>query len=310
MDIVFCGTPKFAVPALDALHNAGHTIQLVVTQPDRPSGRGNHIAVSAVKQRALQLKIEVSQPEKLKHNQPFREQLEVLRPEAIVVVAYGRIIPSWMLELPRTGNFNLHASLLPRYRGAAPIQWAIANGDAVTGITIMQLDEGLDTGPILLQREVGITETDTAVTLAPRLADLGAELMVEVVQKLVNGSAHPTPQDHARATFAPLLRKDDGLVDFSRPAPDIHNRLRGFQPWPGAFTKFRGKQLEICQARPLQCAATTVPGTVILRDEQLLVGCGKNTLLEIQEVLPAGKKRITAREFVRGYRLLDNEKLG
>lgn len=310
MDLVFCGTPQFAVPTLDALHHAGHTIQLVVTQPDRPSGRGKYLSVPAVKKRALQLKIPVVQPEKLKHNQPFREQLEVLRPEAIVVVAYGRIIPPWMLALPRMGNFNVHASLLPKYRGAAPIQWAIANGEAVTGITIMQLDEGLDTGPILLQREAHITVTDTAVTLAPRLADLGAELMVETLQKLVKGSVQPAPQDHARATFAPPLRKEDGLIDFSRPATEVHNRLRGFQPWPGAFTKFRGKQLEICVARALQSCGSTAPGAVVLRDEQLLVGCGKNTLLEIQEVLPEGKKRITAREFVGGYRPQENEKLG
>lgn len=310
MDLVFCGTPQFAVPTLDALHNAGHRIQLVVTQPDRPSGRGNYLSVPAVKQRAVQLNIPVTQPEKLKHNQPFREQLQALKPQVVVVVAYGRIIPPWMLALPRMGNFNVHASLLPKYRGAAPIQWAIANGEAVTGVTIMQLDEGLDTGPILSQRESAITSSDTTVTLAARLANLGADLMVEVLQGLVRGDVLAAPQDHAAATFAPLLRKEDGLIDFTRPAIEIHNRLRGFQPWPGAYTKFRGKKLEIYVARPLHNTVNVPPGLVVLRDEQLLVGCGKNTLLEIQEVIPEGKKRITARAFVTGYRPQDNEKLG
>lgn len=310
MDLVFCGTPQFAVPTLDALHNAGHTIRLVVTQPDRPSGRGKHLSVPAVKQRAVQLEIPVVQPEKLKHNQPFREQLEVLRPAAIVVVAYGRIIPEWMLTLPKIGNFNVHASLLPKYRGAAPIQWAIANGDIVTGVTIMQLDKGLDTGPILAQRETAISSNDTAVSLALRLARLGAELMVEELQRVADGTAKPLPQDHTRATFAPLLRKEDGRIDFSRPAAEIHNRLRGFQPWPGVYTTFRGRQLEICAARPVQNAAHAAAGTVVLHSAQLLVGCGNDTLLEILEVLPQGKKKITAREFVSGYRLQANEKLG
>jgi methionyl-tRNA formyltransferase len=310
MDLVFCGTPQFAVPTLDALHKAGHSIQLVVTQPDRPGGRGKQLLVSAVKQRALELKITVTQPEKLKHNQQFRQQLEALSPQAIVVVAYGRIIPPWMLALPRIGNFNVHASLLPKYRGAAPIQWAIASGDTVTGVTIMQLDEGLDTGPILSQREVSITNHDTAVTLTARLAELGADMMVEALEKVTSGTAKLVPQDDAAATFAPLLKKEDGLIDFSRSATEIHHRLRGFQPWPGAYTQFRARRLEVCAAQPVRNSAITAPGVVALRDEHLLVGCGKKTVLEILEVLPEGKKRITAREFISGYHPQIGEKLG
>jgi methionyl-tRNA formyltransferase len=310
MDLVFCGTPQFAVPTLDALYKAGHSIRLVVTQPDRPSGRGKHLSAPAVKQRALELKIPVTQPEKIKHNQQFRETLEGLSPQVIVVVAYGRIIPTWMLALPALGNFNVHASLLPKYRGAAPIHWAIANGEPVTGVTVMQLNEGLDTGPILSQQKTPIIENDTAVTLAIRLADIGADLMVKELQKLASGKAKPVPQDDARATLAPPLRKEDGVIDFSRSAAEIHNRLRGFQPWPGAYTQFRGRKLEICAARPAQSSIDTFPGVLALRGEQLLVGCGGNTPLEILEVLPQGKKRITAREFISGYRPQNSEKLG
>src|SRR5713101_1097052 len=301
MRLVFCGTPQFAVPTLNALAQAGHEIALVVCQPDRPSGRGQQISIPAVKQRALELGLQVTQPEKIKINPQFQAQLQALKPQVIIVVAYGRIIPKWMLDLPPLGNLNLHASLLPKYRGAAPIQWAIASGEQVTGATTMRIDEGLDTGDILLQREIAILESDTAVTLSPRLAQAGAELMVETLRGLESNSIQPKPQDNSRATLAPILNKEDGRMDFSRPAEVLVNRLRGFQPWPGAFTSFRGKQLQITQAE-VGDALLMQPGEIRVLQDCLFAGCGNGTVLEVLEVQPEGKKRISAREFVNGYR--------
>src|SRR5512146_1919395 len=245
MKLVFCGTPKFAVPTLEALVHAGFDVRLAVTQPARPSGRGLELAPTPVKQRALTFGIPVVQPEKIKTNLEFRAALERLVPRAIVVVGYGRIIPQWMIDLPPLGNLNLHASRLPKYRGAAPIQWAIAMGETVTGVTTMRIDAGLDTGDILLQKEIPIAPGDTAETLAPRMAAVGADLMVETLRGLGAGTIQPRPQDHSRATLAPILKREDGLIDFRRTADEISNRLRGFQPWPGAFTSFRGKQLHV-----------------------------------------------------------------
>src|SRR5262245_49036216 len=259
MKLVFCGTPQFAVPTLKSLVSVGHEIALVVTQPDRPQGRGLELATSPVKQTALQHSLLITQPERIKYNTEFREQLEQIAPEAIIVVGYGRIIPPWMLGLPRLGNINLHASLLPKYRGAAPIQWAIAQGETVTGVTTMLLNEGLDTGDVLQQRTTEIFPEDTAVTLAPRLAELGAELLVETLRGLESDTVHPAPQNHALATLAPILKKEDGQIDFTRTAREIHNRWRGFQPWPGASTQFRGKSLKIVAARPAEGKAAS-PG--------------------------------------------------
>jgi len=309
MKLVFCGTPQFAIPTLNALAEAGHEIALVVCQPDRPSGRGQQVSVPAVKQRALELGLEVAQPEKIKNNPELQAQLQATGPQAIIVVAYGRIIPKWMLDMPPLGNLNLHASLLPRYRGAAPIQWAIANGEQITGATTMRIDEGLDTGDILLQHEVPILESDTAVTLAPRLASAGAALMVETLRGLESGSIQSRPQDNSRATLAPILNKEDGRMDFSRPAEVLVNRLRGFQPWPGAFTLFRGKQLQIIQAK-VGDALLMQSGEIRVVQDRLLAGCGNGTVLEILEVQPEGKKHISAREFVNGYRPKEGEKLG
>ncbi len=207
LNLVFCGTPQFAVPTLDRLVEAGFHIDLVVTQPDRPKGRGLELVSSPVKQRALQLGLPVTQPESIKSNDDFRAQLAALKPDAIIVVGYGRIIPQWMLDLPPLGNINLHASLLPKYRGAAPIQWAIARGETVTGVTTMKIDAGLDTGDILLQREFPIAPNDTAETLAPNLAAVGAELIVETLRGLQAGSIHPRKQDQTQATLAPILKK-------------------------------------------------------------------------------------------------------
>src|SRR3984893_12022077 len=251
LNLVFCGTPRFAVPVLDRLVEAGFTVQLVVTQPDRPKGRGLELMSSPIKERALQLGLPIAQPERIKNNEAFRAQLSAFKPDAIIVVGYGRIIPQWMLDLPPFGNINLHASLLPKYRGAAPIQWAIARGETVTGVTTMKIDASLDTGDILLQREITIAADDTAETLGPKLAAMGAGLTVETLRGLQGGSIHRRPQDKAQATIAPILTKEDGLIDFSRSAAELLNRLRGFQPWPGAYTRFRGKNLQVWKAAAL-----------------------------------------------------------
>lgn len=308
--LVFCGTPEFAVPTLSALVAAGHTIELVVSQPDRPSGRGGEISVPAVKRRALELGLRVAQPEKIKENRKFRAQLEALKPQAIIVVAYGRIIPGWMLELPPLGNINLHGSLLPKYRGAAPIQWAIANGETTTGVTTMLLNEGIDTGPILLQRQIEIESSDTAVTLAPRLAVGGAELVVETLRWLESGTLHPRSQNDNEASLAPILKKEDGRMDFSRSAPELLNRLRGFQPWPGAFATFRGKQLQVMAATVSFDAEGLPAATLYVREHRLLVGCAEHTALELLEVQPEGKRRMSTAEFINGYKPSAGEKLG
>ncbi len=308
LSLVFCGTPAFAVPTLERLVEAGFALPLVVTQPDRPKGRGMEVALSPVKQRALQLGLQVGQPDKIKNNDEFRAQLVGIAPNAIIVVGYGRIIPPWMIDLPRLGNLNLHASLLPRYRGAAPIQWAIARGETASGVTTMRIDSGLDTGDILLQREIPIVPQDTAVTLAPRMAAIGADLMVETLRGLKAGTVHPQPQDHAKATLAPILTKEDGKVDFQRTAQEILNRLRGFQPWPGAYTSFRGKNLHVWAAQPIERAV--VAGELLVGSGLLAVGCGGGSALHLLEVQLEGKKRMPAADFVHGYQPCTGEMLG
>ena len=307
-DLVFCGTPRFAVPTLERLAEAGFRVPLVITQPDRPKGRGLELVASPVKQAAEKLQIPIYQPEKIKLNEDLRAKLEAIRPQAIIVVGYGRIIPPWMLELPPLGNINLHASLLPKYRGAAPVQWAIASGETVTGVTTMRIDEGLDTGDILLQQKVAISENETSETLAPRLAVMGADLMIETLLGLQTGAMQPQKQDNALATLAPILKKENGRIDFGRSAPEICNRLRGFQPWPGAFTSFRGKGLNVTA---IKLASEQVPqGELLVKDGQLFVGCGNNSALELLELQPEGKKRMSAKDFVHGYRPQTGERLG
>jgi methionyl-tRNA formyltransferase len=308
LDLVFCGTPAFAVPTLEKLVAARNRVHLVVTQPDRPKGRGLELVASPVKVSARKLNLPIIQPERIKNNEEFRTQLSALKPDAIIVVGYGRLIPRWMLDLPRLGNINLHASLLPKYRGAAPIQWAIASGETLTGVTTMRLDAGLDTGDILQQREIAITSEDTAETLAPRLAMLGADLMVETLLGLEDGSLLGRPQDDSRATLAPILKKEDGAVDFSRSAVEILNRMRGFHPWPGAYTKFRGKNLQILKAR---LASDRLPAAALqAAGASLLVGCGQNTSLELLELQLEGKNRGPAIDFIHGYHPKPAEKLG
>lgn len=314
--LVFCGTPQFAVPTLQALAAGGHQLALVVSQPDRPTGRDHQVAPTPVKRTALEVGLPVVQPEKIRDNQEFRTQLERIAPDAIVVVAYGRIIPPWMLALPRLGCVNLHASLLPKYRGAAPIQWAVAMGDAVTGNTTMQLEEGLDTGPILMQQTQEIEPHQTAAELFPILAEAGAPLMVETLDALAGGTAHPRPQNHDGATFAPMLKRDDGRMDFAaRTAMDLYNRWRGFSPWPGAFTALHGKKLivhrlavagEFGFGKALRAPA----GAVQVENGRLFAACAGDTWLELIEVQLEGKKRLPAAEFLRGMPSISGARLG
>jgi len=307
MDLVFCGTPQFAVPTLERLVESGMHVRLVLTQPDRPKGRGLELVAPPVKETAERIGIPVYQPEKIKTNEELRGNLESLRPDAIIVVGYGRIIPSWMLELPKYGNLNLHASLLPKYRGAAPIQWAIASGERVTGVTTMRIDEGLDTGDILLQKEMAVAAEDTSVTLAPRLAARGAELMIATLRGLESGNLRPREQDDSQATLAPVLKKEDGQIDFSRSAQEVYNRFRGFQPWPGAFTRFRSKGLSITAMRP--ASEEVPPRQLLVNGGQLFAGCGDSRAIELLEVQPEGKKRISAKDFVHGYRPVTGENM-
>ncbi len=308
LSLVFCGTPAFAVPTLERLVQAGFSVRLVVTQPDRPKGRGMSLAFSPVKQLGLQLGLPLSQPDKIKTNDEFISQLKAINPDAIIIVGYGRIIPQWMLDLPRLGNLNLHGSLLPKYRGAAPVQWAIARGESVTGVTTMRIDAGLDTGDILMQKEIPIESEDTAQTLAPRMAIIGADLMVETLRGLETGTVHPKPQDDAKATLAPILTKEDGQIDFHLGAREIVNRLRGFQPWPGTYAGFRGKNLHIWAARAVE--RRLAEGEIVVDGGRLFAGCGAASALELLEVQMEGKKRMPAIDFVHGYRPQPGEKLG
>ena len=312
MKLVFCGTPAFAVPTLKLALRAGYDVPLVVTQPDRPVGREQTLTAPPIKTTAMEAGIPVVQPEKVKNNPELRAHLEAIRPDAILVVAYGRIIPKWMLELPRLGNLNLHASLLPKYRGAAPIQWAIANGEPATGATTMRLDEGLDTGDILLQREMTIAPDMTSVNMFPLLAEMGADLMMETLRELDAGTIAPRKQDHARATHAPILTRDDGRMDFTQPAMTLYNRWRGFQPWPGAWTTLGGKKLTVHRLLPTELRGTRrmEPGQVLADQGTLFVACANGSWLELVEVQMEGKRRMTAGEFLRGHAVESGTVLG
>ena len=316
MKLVFCGTPRFGVPTLEALHKAGHEIALAVSQPDKPVGRSQELVAPPVKLAAQALGIPVTQPEKIRNNEEFRSQLAAIAPDAIVVVAYGRIIPKWMLSLPRFGCINLHASLLPKYRGAAPIQWAIAMGETITGNTTMLLEEGLDTGPILMQQALVIRPEKTALDLFEEMALGGAPLVVETLANLENGVIKPKPQDHARATLAPLLDREDGRMKFGEhTATELKNRWRGFQPWPGAFTTLDGKKLIVHRmevASEVDSGASDVnePGKIVVLDQGLFVACANNTWLSLIELQLEGKKRLPVAEFLRGTPLASGARLG
>jgi methionyl-tRNA formyltransferase len=313
MRFIFCGTPSFAVPTLKAVLRAGHECLLVATQPDRRSGRGLQLVVPPVKEAALAQGLPVVQPEKIKNNLEFRAQLESLAPDVILIVAYGRIIPKWMLDLPRLGNINLHGSLLPKYRGAAPIQWAVANGEPVTGVTTMRIDEGLDTGDMLLQREMAVAPDQTSEDMFPLLAEMGAALMVETLDGLVAGSIVPRKQDHSLASHAPILTREDGRMDFSQSALTIYNHWRGFQPWPGAWTLLDGKKLIAHRLMPMDAGAVVesdaAPGETHIEQDRLFVACGERTWLEIVELQLEGKKRMMASDFLRGHSFKPGDRL-
>jgi methionyl-tRNA formyltransferase len=319
MRLAFLGTPAFAVPSLERLEAAGHRVLAAITQPDRPRGRGQREAPSAVKEAALRLGIPVYQPERVRRPEAI-ELLRSLAPDAMVVAGYGQIIPQAVIDIAPLGIINVHSSLLPRYRGAAPAQWAIANGETRTGVTTMRIDAGLDTGDILLARETEIGPEETAVELNARLAVLGAGLLVETLEGLEAGRIVPRKQDAAQATYAPLLKKEDGLVDWRHPAESIHNRVRGMQPWPGAYTVFRGQTLHIWRARPLpdgrgsdsdsepRPSGSGRPGTLLCL-KPLTVACGLGAL-ELREVQLEGRRRMSAADFANGHRLTELDVLG
>jgi methionyl-tRNA formyltransferase len=311
MTLIFCGTPQFAVPTLETLLAEKHDIKLVMTNPDEPSGRGYEVKPSPVKRAALKAGLEVFQPLKLKE-ESTAGFLSRFHPDVIVVVAYGHILPRWMIDLPKHGCINLHASLLPKYRGAAPIQWAIIRGESVTGVTIMRIDEGLDTGDILVKREVPIQDEDTTETLSERLSSVGADLIVETLPKLIRAEIQPQPQDHAQATFAPILKKEDGRIDWKLGAEEIGWRVRGLRPWPGAYTSFRSKNLHIWSASPVtdQVGLGHEPGTLLPDRGTLRVVCGLGTLLEVHELQLEGRKHLPARDFLNGVRITADERLG
>lgn len=305
MRIVFCGTPEFAVPSLRRLAaEPGISVEAVITQPDRPRGRGQHISGSPVKEAALAASLHVYQPETIKSDSA-QEFLKRVIPDAVVIIAYGQIIPARLLTLPRLGWINLHASLLPRYRGAAPIHWAIANGETITGLTTMQIDAGMDTGPILLQREMEIGPEETSPELAARMSEIGAGLIVDSLLKFDRGEISPVPQDSEKASHAPILKKEDGRIEWTRTAQQIYNRMRGFTPWPGTFSTFREQTCHLW-GRP-EIGGTTgdriTPGEVIASTKELYVVCGEETCLRLESVQVEGRKRISAREFANGARL-------
>ncbi|MCC6537596.1 MAG: methionyl-tRNA formyltransferase [Bryobacterales bacterium] len=313
MRVAFLGTPAFAVPTLEALHAAGgYEIPAVLTQPDRPKGRGQQLAASPVKEAALRLGLPVHQPERVKRPEVL-EFLRGLQLDAMVVVGYGQIIPQTVIDLvPRIGIINVHASLLPQYRGAAPIQWAIANGETRTGVTTMRIDAGLDTGDMLLKWETEIGPEENAPELSERLAAAGATLLVETLRGLDAGTLNAEKQDHAQHSLAPILKKEDGHIDWGQPAAQIHARARGFYPWPGAYTAFRGQTLHIWQCRVAEApAAAPTPGTLLLPDrKRLLVACGEGTALELLDVQIQGRNRTDAISFRNGQRIGENERLG
>ena len=312
--MVFCGTPQFAVPSLKKLlSQPDFEIVAVFTQPDRPRGRGQEVSFSPVKEVAHAAAVPVRQPEKIRAPE-VQEQLQTLAPEVIVIIAYGQIIPGRLLAIPRLGWINLHASLLPKYRGAAPIHWAIANGETVTGNTTMRIDAGMDTGEMLLQQKLAIGPDETARELSERLADAGAELMVETLRGLREGKLKPRPQDKEGASSAPMLKREDGRIDWNRPAKEIYDRMRGFAPWPGAYAEFRGQTCHVW-GHPFETEGGAVskevsagtPGTIVRNSGRLLVLCGAATGMEITHVKMEGRKRITASEFANGCHLQPGE---
>jgi len=309
MKLVFVGTGSFAVPSLAALIASPHEVAALVTQPDKPAGRGHALRRPETKELAIEHGLDVHQPAKVRDVETVR-WLEELQPDCIVVVAYGQIIPKTILDIPPRGIINVHGSLLPAYRGAAPIQWAIARGETETGVTTMLMDEGLDTGPILLQESLPIGPDETSATLEPALADLGAKLLLRTLETRESGHLEPTPQDDSKATLAPRIKKDDAHIDWEMTSREIACRVRAFNPWPVAFTTFEDTPLKVWKAQPLEDEATSVDplpptGSVLgVSDDGIDVACGRGTRLRLSEVQLSGKSRIPASAFARGQRLL------
>ena len=307
MTLVFLGTPSFAVPTLERIVQAGHRVLAVFTQPDRPKGRGGELAASPVKETALRFSLPVHQPERIRRPEPV-EQLKQMQPDAMVVVGYGQIIPQSIIDIPRHGIINVHASLLPKYRGAAPIQWAIANGEASSGVTTMRIDAGLDTGDMLLKWETPIGPEENAIELGQRMAQAGADLLVETLAGIDSGTIRPEAQDNLQASLAPILKKEDGEVDWNWPGRKIANRARGFLPWPGAYTYFRGQLFHIWKARVVDEPGEGGPGRLMPLKRRLLVSSGEGSALELLEVQIEGRKRMPAEAFLNGHRLDENER--
>lgn len=307
MRLVFMGTPEFALPSLERLMIDGYEIAAVFTQSDKPAGRGKQIHEPPIKTLALARGIPVHQPAKIKTNEEVRKVFESISPEACVVAAYGKILPEWMLAIPRLGCINVHASLLPKYRGAAPINWAIATGERETGITIMQMDAGMDTGPILAQRATPIGDDETAPQLSSRLARLGAELLSETLPRIERGEIKPAPQDDSQATYAPMLKRKDGLIDWRMTAGEIANRVRAFQPWPGSYTDFRGGRMIFWQAHevfePVPPDDVEAARILSIDESGMMISCAGPSALQIEDVQVEGKRRMSARDFANGARL-------
>jgi len=300
--IIFMGTPDFAVPALSALHKNNQDVVLVVTQPDRPKGRGRKVFPTPVKGTAIRLGYKVIQPDSIQTS-AFETVVAKHQPDFIIVVAFGRIIPNNILALPKFAAINIHASLLPKYRGPAPIQWAVINGERETGITLILMDDGLDTGDILLSSAIAIDPDDTSGTLHDRLADLGADLLIQALKQYATSAINPTPQDHSLATYAPLLKKNDGRMDWKMPALSLEAFIRGMSPWPGAFTYHGDKRLKIFKAVPIQTDTAEPPGTVIKGfPDELLVATGKGAL-SIVEIQEESGRRLLIKNFLRGQHL-------
>ncbi len=306
MRLIFLGTPAFAVPTLERIVEAGHQVLTVVTQPDRPRGRGRQSTPPPVKETAMRLGLPVYQPERVRRPEAV-ETLRALGAEGMVVVGYGQIIPQNVIDLVPLGIINVHASLLPKYRGAGPIQWSIINGEARTGVTTMRIDAGLDTGDMLLKRETEIGPGENAIELGRRLATMGADLLVETLEGLDRGTIVPQKQDSALASYAPILKKEDGRIDWALPSAAIHNRVRGLQPWPGAYTTFRGQTLQIWKARLCERSGAK-PGSLVSVKPPLVV-CGEGSL-ELLEVQLEGRKRISGADFANGQRLSATDILG
>lgn len=309
MRIVFMGTPAFAVPSLEALLKSDDEVVGVITQPDRPKGRGHELTPPPVKILAQQAGIPVLQPLKIR-TPDFLDVLAAWKPDLIAVTAYGRILHAPILNLPPMGCVNVHGSLLPKYRGAAPIQWAVINGETETGITTMLMDEGMDTGAMLLQESIPILPEDTAGTLAPRLASLGGRLLVDTIARLKGGTVTPMTQDHAQATLAPLLKKEDGVIDWTADARSIANRIRGLSPWPGAYTFYGQERWNIWKAAAVQGPTQGQPGTVLAITKHSLTIATGSEPLEILEIQAANSKRMSVAQFLAGHRLSPGEQLG